>query len=43
MIKLTEVTINRYKTFQKSQTIKIEDNITVLVDMNEASKTVLQS
>ncbi|OQP62770.1 hypothetical protein A3860_25995 [Niastella vici] len=41
MIKLIEVTINKYKSFQSYQTIKIEDDITVLVGMNEAGKTVL--
>lgn len=41
MIRLKEVTIKKYKSFQSVQTVKIEDNVTVLVGMNEAGKTVL--
>lgn len=41
MIRLIEVSINKYKSFQSPQVIKIEDSVTVLVGMNEAGKTVL--
>lgn len=39
MIKLTQVTIDKYKSIQKPQTIQIDPSITTIVGMNEAGKT----
>ncbi len=39
MIKLTEVTIHKYKSFENDQTFQVEDDITILVGMNESGKT----
>ncbi len=39
MIKLKEVTINKYKVFTEPQTVQIEDDITAIVGLNESGKT----
>ncbi len=39
MIKLKEVTINKYKVFTETQVVKIEDDLTSLVGLNESGKT----
>jgi len=39
MIKLIQVTIDKYKSIQKSQTVNIDPAITTIVGMNEAGKT----
>ena len=39
MIKLKTVSINKYKSIQKTQIFKIEPDITTLVGMNESGKT----
>lgn len=39
LIKLTDVTIDKYKSIQKEQTVKIDSSITTIVGMNEAGKT----
>ena len=39
MIKLKEVTINKYKVFTEKQVVKIEDDLTSLVGLNESGKT----
>lgn len=39
MIKLIQVTIDKYKSIQKSQTVNIDSAITTIVGMNEAGKT----
>ncbi|OFX84825.1 MAG: hypothetical protein A2W99_06400 [Bacteroidetes bacterium GWF2_33_16] len=39
MIKLKRVTINKYKSIQKSQTVEIDNAITTIVGMNESGKT----
>jgi len=39
LIKLTQVTIDKYKSIQKPQTIQIDPSITTIVGMNEAGKT----
>lgn len=39
MIKLIEVTINKYKSIQKPQKVNIDPSITTIVGMNEAGKT----
>lgn len=39
MIKLTEVTIHKYKSIESDQQFKVEDDVTVLVGMNESGKT----
>ncbi len=39
MIKLKEVTINKYKVFSEKQVVKIEDDLTALVGLNESGKT----
>lgn len=39
MIKLTNIEILKYKSFTTPQLLKIEDDITVLVGMNESGKT----
>ncbi len=39
MIKLKEVTINKYKVFTEPQQVVIEDDITALVGLNESGKT----
>lgn len=38
-IKLKQVVINKYKSIQKPQTVKIDNSITTIVGMNEAGKT----
>lgn len=38
-MKLTEVTIHKYKSIESDHTFKIEDDVTVLVGMNESGKT----
>ena len=44
MIKLTHVTIHKYRSFFEPQTFEVDDKITVLVGMNESGKTAaLQS
>ncbi|WP_422351531.1 AAA family ATPase [Flagellimonas sp.] len=43
-MKLKEVTVHKYKSFESNQTFKVEDDITILVGMNESGKTsVLES
>jgi len=39
MIKLIQVTINKYKSIQKPQTVNIDSSITTIVGMNESGKT----
>ncbi len=39
LIKLIQVTIDKYKSIQKSQTVNIDSAITTIVGMNEAGKT----
>lgn len=39
MIKLTQVTITKYKSIQKEQVVDIDSEITTIVGMNEAGKT----
>lgn len=39
MIKLTQVTIDKYKSIQKKQVVDIDSAITTIVGMNEAGKT----
>ena len=39
MIKLTSVQIHKYKSFQKSQNVAIDKEITTIVGMNESGKT----
>lgn len=39
MIKLKRVTVNKYKSIQKKQTIEIDNAITTIVGMNESGKT----
>lgn len=39
MIKLKEVTIHKYKSFESEQTFPIEEKITTLVGMNESGKS----
>lgn len=39
MIKLIQVTVDKYKSIQKKQTIEINPSITTIVGMNEAGKT----
>lgn len=39
MIKLTQVTIDKYKCIQKPQSVDIDSKITTIVGMNEAGKT----
>lgn len=39
MIKLIQVTVNKYKSIQKSQSINIDPSITTIVGMNESGKT----
>jgi predicted ATP-dependent endonuclease of OLD family len=41
MIKLIQVTIHKYKSIQKAQTVNIDPAITTIVGMNEAGKTSL--
>lgn len=38
-ITLTKVSINKYKSIQKEQTVQIEQDITTVVGMNESGKT----
>jgi predicted ATP-dependent endonuclease of OLD family len=38
-MKLKEVTIHKYKSFESEQTFGLEDDITILVGMNESGKT----
>jgi len=40
-MKLKEVTIHKYKTFEKEQSFKVEDDITIIVGMNESGKTAI--
>lgn len=40
-MKLKEVTIHKYKSFEKEQNFKVQDDITILVGMNESGKTAL--
>jgi len=39
MIKLKEVILDKYKVFTSPQTVRIEDDVTALVGMNESGKT----
>jgi predicted ATP-dependent endonuclease of OLD family len=39
MIKLKRVTVNKYKSIQKKQTVEIDPAITTIVGMNESGKT----
>jgi predicted ATP-dependent endonuclease of OLD family len=39
MIKLKEVIIDKYKVFTEKQVVKIEDDLTALVGLNESGKT----
>lgn len=39
MIKLKRVTVNKYKSIQKTQTVEIDPAITTVVGMNESGKT----
>ncbi len=39
MIKLKEVTIDKYKVFTSPQSVSIEDDVTALVGLNESGKT----
>jgi predicted ATP-dependent endonuclease of OLD family len=39
MIKLVQVTVDKYKSIQKKQTVDIDPAITTIVGMNEAGKT----
>lgn len=39
LIKLIQVTINKYKSIQKQQVVDIDSSITTIVGMNEAGKT----
>ncbi len=39
MIKLKEVTVDKYKVFTSPQTVRIEDDVTALVGLNESGKT----
>ena len=39
MIKLKQVTVNKYKSIQKTQTVEIDPAITTIVGMNESGKT----
>lgn len=38
-MKLNQVTIHKYKSFESDQTFNVEDDITILVGMNESGKT----
>lgn len=38
-IHITGVTVNKYKSIQKSQTVEIDPSITTIVGMNESGKT----
>lgn len=38
-MKLKKVEIHKYKSFEKSQELEIEDDVTILVGMNESGKT----
>jgi predicted ATPase len=40
-MKLTDVTIHKYKSFETDQHFKVNDNITILVGMNESGKTAI--
>ncbi len=39
MIKLKQVTVNKYKSIQKTQSVEIDPAITTIVGMNESGKT----
>ncbi|EMJ89493.1 AAA family ATPase [Leptospira meyeri] len=39
MIKLTNVTIHRFKGYESEQSIDIDQNVTIIVGMNESGKT----
>ncbi len=41
MIKLTKITIDKYKCYTEPQTFDINSNVTVLVGMNESGKSAL--
>ena len=38
-MKLTEVTVHKYKSFESDQSFKVQDDVTILVGMNESGKT----
>jgi len=38
-MKLTEVTVHKYKSFESDQTFEVQDDVTILVGMNESGKT----
>jgi len=40
-MKLKEVTIHKYKSFESDQSFIVEDDITILVGMNESGKTAI--
>lgn len=40
-MKLKEVIIHKYKSFETDQSFKVEDDITILVGMNESGKTAI--
>ena len=43
-MKLTKVTLHKYKSFETDQTFEVQDDVTILVGMNESGKTsVLES
>ena len=43
-MKLKEVTVHKYKSFETDQTFEVQDDVTILVGMNESGKTsVLES
>jgi len=43
-MKLTKVTVHKYKSFETDQTFEVQDDVTILVGMNESGKTsVLES
>ncbi len=39
MIKLTNVTIHRFKGYESEQSIEVDQNVTIIVGMNESGKT----
>ena len=38
-MKLTNVTIHKYKSFEQEQMFEVQDDVTILVGMNESGKT----
>ena len=38
-MKLIEVTVHKYKSFESDQTFQVQDDVTILVGMNESGKT----